>query len=144
MPKERKAALINAYNPFTVNWVVQNYPVKSIWRTSRPFGEVRHVLDGGKVSLDQIETELRNMGDPRIHGVLVCAALSCPPLRREAYVPEDLAGNWMTTSAPGWGTERSTGLTRQGATRKSAVSSVGTREILRRTAHPQQHILIER
>lgn len=26
------------------------------------------------------------MGDPRIHGALVCAARSCPPLRREAYI----------------------------------------------------------
>jgi len=38
------------------------------------------------VSLDQIESQLRAMGDPRIHAALVCAARSCPPLRREAYV----------------------------------------------------------
>jgi hypothetical protein len=30
------------------------------------------------------------MGDPRIHAALVCAARSCPPLRREAYVAERL------------------------------------------------------
>ena len=28
------------------------------------------------------------MRDPRIHAALVCAARSCPPLRREAYVAE--------------------------------------------------------
>lgn len=89
-PMERKAALINAYNSLTVNWILQNYPVESIWRTTHPFTESRHMIDGHKVSLDQIETELRNLGDPRIHGALVCAALSCPPLRREAYVPERL------------------------------------------------------
>jgi len=30
------------------------------------------------------------MGDPRIHGALVCAARSCPPLRREAYTKSAL------------------------------------------------------
>lgn len=87
---ERKAALINAYNALTVNWIVERYPVPSIWRTSHPFTEVRHRMDGHMVSLDQIETELRNMGDPRVHGVLVCASLSCPPLRREAYIADQL------------------------------------------------------
>ncbi len=89
-PNGRKAALINAYNALTVNWIVQSYPVPSIWKTSHPFTEVRHRMDGHLVSLDQIETELRNMGDPRIHGAVVCASLSCPPLRREAYVADRL------------------------------------------------------
>jgi hypothetical protein len=30
------------------------------------------------------------MGDPRIHAALVCAARSCPPLRREAYAGDKL------------------------------------------------------
>jgi hypothetical protein len=87
---ERKAALINAYNALTVRWVAAHYPIPSIWRTKHPFTEVRHTVDGRKYSLDQIETELRDMGDPRVHAVLVCAARSCPPLRREAYVAERL------------------------------------------------------
>lgn len=82
---ERKAALINAYNALTVRWMVRNYPTKSIWSTNHPFTEVRHMVDGQKVSLDQIESRLRALGDPRIHGALVCASLSCPPLRNEAY-----------------------------------------------------------
>ncbi len=80
-----KAALINAYNALTVRWIVSNFPVKSIWRTKGPFRVARHRVDGKTESLDNIETRLRNMGDPRIHGALVCAARSCPPLRREAY-----------------------------------------------------------
>lgn len=80
----RKAALINAYNSLTVRWMVQNYPVESIWRTKKPFTEPRHTIDGKRVSLDNIESELRAM-DPRVHGALVCAARSCPPLRREPY-----------------------------------------------------------
>lgn len=85
-PEERKAALINAYNALTVEWIIRNYPVASIWRTDNPFKARRHTIDGSKVSLDDIETELRNTAGTRIHSVLVCAARSCPPLRREAYV----------------------------------------------------------
>ena len=84
----RKAALINAYNALTVRWILSNYPMKSIWRTKDPFRAQRHLLDGKLVSLDEIENRLRAMGDPRIHGALVCAARSCPPLRREAYAAD--------------------------------------------------------
>ncbi|HEY3939944.1 MAG TPA: nucleoside hydrolase [Bryobacteraceae bacterium] len=82
---EREAALINAYNALTVRWILTNYPVESIWRTKHPFTEARYTIDGQRVSLDQIEGQLRAMGDPRIHSALVCASRSCPPLRREAY-----------------------------------------------------------
>jgi hypothetical protein len=82
----RKAALINAYNALMIRWVLDNYPVESVWRTKRPFTEARHNVDGKKMSLDDIETTLRNMGDPRIHAAIVCASRGCPPLRREAYI----------------------------------------------------------
>ena len=103
---ERKATLINAYNAIMVKWIVTNYPVESAWRTKRPFREARHKVDGRMRSLDDIETELRNLGDPRIHATLVCAARSCPPLRREAYDPakldEQLDANtrqWLANAA---------------------------------------------
>ena len=83
---ERKAILINAYNALTIRWVVENYPTKSIQATSNPFRERRHTLGGASLSLDEIEELLRETGDLRIHSALVCASLSCPPLRREAYV----------------------------------------------------------
>jgi hypothetical protein len=103
---ETKAALINAYNALTVRWVARHYPTASIWRTKKPFTAVRHTVNGRQYSLDQIETELRNMGDPRVHAVLVCAARSCPPLRREAYqsatLDEQLSANtraWLANPA---------------------------------------------
>lgn len=85
-PDEEKALLINAYNSMTMEWIVENYPVQSIWDTPSPFKSRRFRLAGKSVSLDEIETRLREMKDPRIHAALVCAARSCPPLRREAYV----------------------------------------------------------
>ena len=101
-PAAIKASLINAYNALTVRWVLSNYPVQSIWSTSDPFRAARHPLDAGRVSLDQIETRLREMRDPRIHSALVCAARSCPPLRGEAYTTarleeqlDDNARRWL-------------------------------------------------
>ncbi len=105
-PDEEKALLINAYNAFTIQWVLDNYPIESIWSTSAPFAEARHRLGGKMVSLDQIESQLRAMGDPRIHAALVCAARSCPPLRREAYVAGRL-GQQLDDNVRQWLADRS-------------------------------------
>jgi hypothetical protein len=105
-PDEQKALLINAYNAFTIWWVLGNYPIESIWSTSAPFAEARHRLGGKMVSLDQIESQLRAMGDPRIHAALVCAARSCPPLRREAYVAGRL-GKQLDDNVRQWLADRS-------------------------------------
>jgi len=103
---ERQAALINGYNAVTIHWVLQHFPVKSIWKTRKPFSAARHRVDGRVMSLDAIETELRDSVGPLVHSVLVCAARSCPPLRREAYVSgrlrEQLEANtrqWLADSA---------------------------------------------
>lgn len=105
-PDEKKALLINAYNSMTMEWIVENYPVQSIWDTQTPFKARRFLLGGESVSLDEIESRLREMKDPRIHAALVCAARSCPPLRREAYtagrLDEQLDANvreWLANSA---------------------------------------------
>ncbi len=93
--KEKLAFWINTYNVFAVKMVVDHYPVQSIkdvgslftsvWK--RPVGFV-----GGKErSLDEIEHKiLRKMGEPRIHLAIVCASVSCPDLRKEAYTSNNL------------------------------------------------------
>jgi hypothetical protein len=83
--EERKSLLINSYNALTVRWIVEHYPIPSIWATPEPFTEARHNVGGESLSLDEIEKRLRGTEDARIHSALVCAARSCPPLRREAY-----------------------------------------------------------
>jgi hypothetical protein len=82
----RRAAFINAYNALMIRWMVIHYPIESVWRTKKPFTNPRHLVDGRKMSLDDVEKWLRDTGDPRVHAVLVCASIGCPPLRREAYV----------------------------------------------------------
>jgi hypothetical protein len=80
------ASLINAYNAATIGWVLGNFPIESIRSTDDPFGERRHRVGGELVSLDDIEHgTLRPLVGYRVHATLVCAALSCPPLRHEAY-----------------------------------------------------------
>jgi uncharacterized protein DUF547 len=83
---ERYASLVNAYNGFVVQWILQNYPTESIWALRSSFKERRHKLGGANVSLNDIENDmLRPEFGWRTHAVLVCAARSCPPLQQSAY-----------------------------------------------------------
>ncbi len=83
---ERYASLINAYNAFVLQWILQNYPTESIWALRGSFREKRHKLGGVMVSLNDIENDnLRPEFGWRTHAVLVCAARSCPPLQQSAY-----------------------------------------------------------
>ncbi len=83
---EKGAALINAYNAFTLQWILKNYPTESIWSLDDSFSARRHKMGGQEVSLNDIE---KGSVIPQLgwkgHGVLVCAARSCPPLRAQAY-----------------------------------------------------------
>src|SRR4029434_9265868 len=96
---QRIAFWINAYNAFTLRLILDHYPIASIrrigWLPGAAFRE-RFIpmqgLKGETISLDDIENgTLRSaFREPRIHFALVCAARSCPPLRREAYRGADL------------------------------------------------------
>jgi hypothetical protein len=90
---EKLAFWINAYNAFTIQYVLDNYPIKSLmnklsYLTGGGAFKTRFIeINGRKYSLNDIENNvIRPMGDPRIHFALVCGAKSCPPLRSEAYV----------------------------------------------------------
>ncbi len=83
---EKAAALVNAYNAFMLHWILSNYPTESVWQLKDSFSGKRNEIGGHKVSLDDIEHEaLRPLIGYRAHSVLVCAARSCPPLKRFAY-----------------------------------------------------------
>ena len=88
---ERIASLINAYNAFTISWILENYPTSSIRSTSDPFKGRRYDVGGRKVSVDDIEhTMLRPTAGFRVHAAISCASRSCPPLSREAYAAATL------------------------------------------------------
>lgn len=92
---EKLAFYINAYNILAIKMVLDHWPVKSIKDAGSLFTSVWK-KDVGKInrktiSLHIIEHEiLRKMGDPRIHMAIVCASISCPDLRNEAYTAKKL------------------------------------------------------
>lgn len=93
--KEKLNFYINAYNFLAINIVIKHMPVKSIkdigsW-FSPVWGKDAGKINGKNITLDKIEHKiLRKMGEPRIHFAIVCASLSCPDLRKEAYTTEKL------------------------------------------------------
>jgi hypothetical protein len=92
---ERLAFWINAYNILAIDLVRRHYPIDSIRSIGRLFSPVwkktAGEIAGRPYTLHEIEHEiLRPMGEPRIHAAIVCASLSCPPLRREPYRAAEL------------------------------------------------------
>ncbi len=101
---DRLAFWINAYNAFTLKVITDNYPVKSINELHTGGRILGHVLgttvwhkeifkvNGKSISLNNIEHDIirKKFKEPRIHFALVCGALSCPPLRNEAYEGAEL------------------------------------------------------
>lgn len=93
---QRLAYWINAYNAFTVDLILQHYPVKSI----RDIGGLIKipgvqsawdisfiVIEGKKYSLGDIEHKIlrKEFNEPRIHFAINCASYSCPKLINQAF-----------------------------------------------------------
>lgn len=92
-PDEQFAAWSNIYNALTVQYIVGRYPTRSIraGSFSGPWKRVKTMVDGERVSLDEIEHEiLRPMGDARVHYAVNCASYSCPNLLTFAWKAETL------------------------------------------------------
>ena len=98
---EQLAYWINVYNAYTIQLVNAHQERKSIRNINKTLGVIKAmgpwkeemVKAGGKtMSLDFVEHEIvrKRFREPRIHFALVCAAKSCPPLRREAYTGDRL------------------------------------------------------
>jgi len=98
-PAQRKAFWINAYNAYTVKLIVDHHPVETIntigGQLRSPF-KIEFIpltkIRGATISLDTIEHQIlrREFEDARIHAAIVCASLSCPALRSEAFLPDRL------------------------------------------------------
>jgi uncharacterized membrane protein YdjX (TVP38/TMEM64 family) len=112
---EKLALLINAYNSFTLELILDYWDegrlesIRDIPAAERWDAERWNV--GGHIwSLNQIEHEqIRpKFVEPDIHWAVVCAAVGCPPLRRDAYTAERLAeqlqeqGRIMHTDGSRW------------------------------------------
>lgn len=93
---EKLAYWINLYNAFTVELVLQYYPLKSIKDIGSsvqvPFvntpWDIKFIEIGKeKYDLNNIEHNIirKLFDEPRIHFAVNCASMSCPKLRPEAY-----------------------------------------------------------
>lgn len=93
---DRLALWINAYNAYTIQLILEHEERESIKNINKTLGlfsfggawkeRLAHV-GGESYTLDEIEHDIirEDFDEPRIHFAVVCAALGCPPLRREAY-----------------------------------------------------------
>ncbi len=84
--QELLAYYINTYNAYTVDLILDHYPLKSIKDISGAWTKGIVPIGGSKLSLGGIENGiLRKMGEPRIHFAINCASFSCPKLFNEAF-----------------------------------------------------------
>jgi len=87
-----QAFWINAYNLATIKGIVDNYPIQSPLDKNGFFDKIAYNLGGKHITLNDIENKLlrAKFNDARVHFVLVCGAVGCPPLINKAYKPETL------------------------------------------------------
>lgn len=85
--QERKAFLINAYNILVIHQAVGKYPLKSVLDQHGFFDGNQHTVGGRQLTLNDLEKRvlLKEFPDARLHFVLVCGALGCPPITDFAY-----------------------------------------------------------
>jgi len=90
---ERLSFWINAYNAFTIELILKNYPTKSIKNIKDPWDQKFIKIGGKTMSLNTIEHEIlrKKFNEPRIHFAIVCASESCPKLLNQAFLPVTLA-----------------------------------------------------
>jgi hypothetical protein len=99
---QQLAFWINAYNIFTLQAIVDHYPINGSWFSLHPRNSIRQIdgvwteltwqAAGRRVTLDEIEHKIirPKFAEPRIHFAVNCAAVSCPPLAAEPYRPATL------------------------------------------------------
>ncbi len=95
---------INVYNAFTIKAIVDNYPVESINDlhsggkiisyifSTTVWDDEFIIINGKEYSLNDIEHSIlrKKYKESRIHFAIVCASISCPSLRNEAFTKDKL------------------------------------------------------
>jgi len=91
------AAWANLYNAVTIQYIIEQYPTKSIrsgyfFPPFGPWDDVKVMADGKSVSLTNIEHDILRptYNDPRVHYAVNCASYGCPNLLPKAWVAETL------------------------------------------------------
>lgn len=97
-PRARQMAYwINAYNLFTLQAIIDHYPIRGSWLSRYPKNSIRQIdgvwtdltwsAGGRRLTLDDIEHRLLRprFEDPRVHFAINCGSIGCPPLASEPY-----------------------------------------------------------
>jgi Protein of unknown function, DUF547 len=96
---EQMAYWINAYNAYTVQLIVRNYPVESIKDIKKGVAFINSVWDMKFIKIQGYTYDLNNIEhnilrpvfkDARVHAAVNCASYSCPKLLNEAFTAEKL------------------------------------------------------
>lgn len=97
--EEQMAYWINAYNAYTVQLILRNYPVASIKDIKKGVAFVNSVWDIKFIKIQGYTYDLNNIEhnilrpvfkDARVHAAVNCASYSCPKLLNEAYTADKL------------------------------------------------------
>jgi len=82
-----KALLIDAYNAYTIQAILDHPGITSIRDIDGVWSDARHLVGGHPLTLDEMEHKLLRpyFQDPRIHFAVNCASASCAPLPPWAY-----------------------------------------------------------
>ncbi len=124
--EESVAFWINAYNFFMIEQLLTERPdgelVFSVWDyggrinpfVDSVFQRKKFVVDGQQYSLDQIEKQIllgdeyadKGWKDARVHFAVNCAAVGCPPLRKEIYTADNLETMLVDNTRRAFNTER--------------------------------------
>jgi len=101
--EQQIAYWVNAYNAFTLQVIIEHYPITRRWfnffspassikQISGVWSTLRWRAGGNEMTLDDIEhgTLRQHYDEPRIHFAVNCASISCPPLKPQPYIGEHL------------------------------------------------------
>ncbi len=91
---KQMAYWINLYNAFTINTILDKYPVSSIMdiEGGKVWDRKTINIGGEKLTLNDIEKTklLKRFKDGRVHFAVNCAASSCPPLLNKAWTEDNV------------------------------------------------------
>ncbi len=93
---KEKAFWINAYNAYTIQLILDHYPLNSILKINKKGKDAWHyafaVVGGKTYTLNDIEHEVlrKKFKDPRIHVGVNCASFSCPPIANFAFTENNV------------------------------------------------------
>ncbi len=86
------AFVVNAYNILAINNVVSRYPIEGPLKVKGFFSAKSFSIASVALGLDDLEKKIlfSKSKDSRLHLALSCAAIGCPPLSNNVFLPKTI------------------------------------------------------